>query len=478
MTYYNRRRFLTHSAAGFAATAAALGGLTARSAHAANISGYKAMVCIMLKGGMDHNDVILPTDQPSYDALRALRPGLFDDYNYADPASSRNREAVLSLNASNIAGFGGRTFGLPPNMAPLQALFESGEAAIVGNVGPLIEPVTRTDLNNGNKDIPARLFSHNDQQSTWMALNTEGAQLGWGGRFADAMIAADQVSNPLYAAMTSSSPDVFLAGNGVQQFRIPSGSQAISPEATRVRRYLGSNSDGDAARALLAAYLEKQSFGHDNIFQRDVIKTLARGVTNQADYNNALAMPNTVTAAFPSSSIGGQLGSIARAISLRGTLNVKRQVFYSVMGGLDTHNNQAGTLPVIQTQLADGIAAFRQAMIDEGVWNDVVVFTMSDFGRTLIGNGDGTDHGWGAHHFVVGGSVAGGKIYGDIPPPDLSSQHYTEQRGRLIPTTPVEKYAQALGSWFGLDSGELASVLPNLSRFDNTALDLFGGVVN
>jgi uncharacterized protein (DUF1501 family) len=475
MTYYNRRQFLSRSAAGFAGVATVLGGLGNRPAFAANISGYKAMVCIMLKGGMDHNDTVLPTDQASYDALKSHRSGIFDLYGSDNPSSTRHIDNILKLNAANNASFGGRTFGLPQEMLPLHDMFESGEAAIIGNVGPLLEPVTRDDIDAGRAMLPSRLFSHNDQQSTWMALNSEGARAGWGGRFADAMIAADTVSNPLYAAITASSPDVFLAGENARPFRVPNGGSSLQIEANRNRNYLGRGADGDMAREKLAAYLSKQDLTHDNLFRKDVVESAARGIANQLDYAERLTMTTPLTTIFPSTSLGGQLESVATSIGLRAALNVKRQVFYTSIGGFDTHNNQNTSLPSLHAQIANGVAAFREAMIAEGVWNDVVVFTMSDFGRTLIGNGDGSDHGWGSHHFVAGGAVTGNQIYGGMPEIDLTSQRFTARRGRLIPTVSVEQYAATLGEWFGLESGELAQALPNLSRFSQSNLGFLNG---
>lgn len=476
MVYYNRRQFISRSAAGFAGTAAVLGGLGSQAAFAANTSGYKAMVCIMLKGGLDHNDTILPTDQASYNALKGNRESLFGIYDSDNPNSSRHLDNILPLNAANNADFGGRTFGLPQDMAPLQALFENGEAAIVGNIGPLSEPVGRDDFESGASELPARLFSHNDQQSTWMALGTEGTRAGWGGRFADAMIAADNVSNPLYMAMTASSPDVFLAGQTARVFRIPSAGGRQDISAVTRRSYLGSGADIDEARDKLAVYLAKQDFPTSNLFRRDVVASAARGISNQLDYAEKLEGATALTTEFPSTNLGGQLSAVASAIGLRTALDVKRQIYYVSIGGFDTHDSQAARLPALQAEIAGAIAAFRNAMVEEGIWNDVVVFTMSDFGRTLIGNGDGTDHGWGGHHFVAGGSVAGGRIYGDMPEIDLNSQRYTAKRGRLIPTIAVEQYAATLGTWFGLDNGEMAQALPNLSRFSSSNLGFLNGV--
>ena len=167
--------------------------------------------------------------------------------------------------------------------------------------------------------------------------------------------------------------------------------------------------------------------------------------------------------------------SVAETIKIRQFLNVSRQMFYVSTGGYDTHSNQANSIGDLHSQLAAAISSFREAMIEIGEWNNVVVFTASDFGRTVIDNGNGTDHGWGGHHFVAGGDVQGKRLYGEVPFADVDSSSYTKSRGRLIPTTSVEQYAATMGSWFGLDSGELRAALPNLNNFNQTDLGFMGG---
>lgn len=471
MAFYNRRQFLTRSTLGFAGATMGLSMLASAPARAANTGGYKAIVGIMLKGGMDNNDTVLPKDTASYDALKALRSGIFNSHNADNATSSRHLDNILSLDVQDGARFNGRRFGLPRELSPVREMFNAGEAAIVGNVGPLLETVDRDDLNSGRALLPKRIFSHNDQQSTWMALDTEGTRLGWGGQFADAVIRSDSASNPLFTAITATSPDVFLAGERAQPFLVPKVGSELSIEAQSRKWLLGYGDDADAAREKLAAYLRRREMDHSNIFRRDAVSKNATGLDNQIAYSERASAATPLATFFPSTGLGRQLGGVAQAMSLRGSLGVSRQVFYTAQGGYDTHDSQGGEITGRHQELGDALAAFREAMIEIGTWNDVLVFTMSDFGRSMVGNGDGSDHGWGGHHFVLGGSVRGGHIYGDIPEVDLGHPQYTESRGRLIPTTSVEQHAAALGRWFGLDDGELNTIFPNLSRFDRAALN-------
>jgi len=469
MAYINRRHLFAGAAAGFAGATTMLGGLGARRAWAADTSGYKALVCVFLKGGMDHADTIIPVDLENHDLLGTVRAGLFNAYNVGSGSSSRDRANLLSLNADNISSFAGRTFGLPTELAPLHTMFEDGDLAVVGNVGPLIEPTTRSDMNTGRVQTPARLFSHNDQQSTWMSLNTEGARVGWGGHFADQMVAANTSSNPIFSVVATTGNDVFLSGETVKQFKAPSRLPYLATY------YLGGNLRFDASRNELRDFLERTDFNAANLYEQDVATAAGQGVLNLRSYSEAMNNGVTLSTSFPSTNLGSQLQIVARTIDARSALNVRRQIFFVAIGGFDTHSNQHTALPNRHAEIAGALDAFKSAMIEIGMWNAVTLFTASDFGRTTIDNGNGTDHGWGAHHFVMGGSVAGKRIYGDLPTPDIDSESYTRSRGRLIPSVSVDQYASTLGAWFGLEQSEMADALPNLPNFAQQNLGFMGG---
>jgi len=472
MANINRRRFLQSSSAmGFAAGTGLLAAMGNSNAFAADTSGYKALVCVFLKGGMDSMDFILPKDAASHDALAAIRPGLFGAYGVGSGASSRDRGNILRINPTNSGDFGSRQFGFAPEMSGLQGLFEAGNAAIIGNVGPLIEPTTRTTMDNLSAQIPDRLFSHNDQQSTWMSFGTEGTQSGWGGRFIEAALKEDAVSNPVFSAISTSGNDVFLASDGVRQFSAPSSPQ--SADILRQNWRLGSGSNSDAARAAIRDHLASVGVTSQNLYRQDLIGVNARAIENAETYKSAIENGTAVATEFPVSSLGAQLKTVANAIAVRGTLNVRRQVFFVAIGGFDTHDNQKNSMPNLQTQISTSITAFQAAMVELGLSDSVTLFTGSDFGRTAIDNGDGTDHGWGAHHLVIGGAVQGRKIYGTLPEYDLGAETYTQSRGRLIPSVSVDQYAATLGGWFGLDTAELNEALPNLSNFSQKDLGFF-----
>lgn len=471
MTRLNRRAFLGGAAAtSMLVGTGALGAMTAGQAFAADTTGYRALVCLFLIGGMDHADTILPYDQESWDMLRDQREGLFNTYNVGSGTSSRDRENLVRLNPSNPELLAGRELALPPQLAPLNTAFDAGDLAFVGNVGPLIAPTDRDSYDNRSVALPKRLFSHNDQQSTWMALSTEGERYGWGGRFADIAAASSPGANTSFTSVTVGRRDVFLSGQTTLPFNAPGG----EPRDIRMLedgRYLGRGSDGDEARELMEAAISRGDFGSSNLYERDIAAVAGRAIDLREQFRNAYNTVPEITTPFPDTDVGRQLASVARVISMQQALNVRRQIFFVGKGGFDTHSNQAGNLTRLHTEIAEAVMAFRAAMVEIAAWQDVTLFTASDFGRTTIDNGDGTDHGWGGHQFVMGGSVQGGQLYGTFPFPDPDGERYTPSRGRLIPTVSVEQYAARLGSWFGLDQSELASVLPNLSNFD--AADAF-----
>ena len=208
----NRRDFLSRaSAAGLLGTGGLTGGLMSMPALAADTTGYKALVCVFMFGGMDHYDTVLPYDQTSYDSFATTRESLFAQYVSAN--SPRGRADLLALNPSNAGTLAGRQFALPQELAPLHAMFEAGDAAILANVGPLLEPTDREMVLNGQARLPRQLFSHNDQQSTWMSSAPEGALFGWGGRFADAALQSNANQNALFTGMSTFGNQVWLSGD-------------------------------------------------------------------------------------------------------------------------------------------------------------------------------------------------------------------------------------------------------------------------
>ncbi len=276
----NRRKFLSTSAIGLAGASGMLGQMVQNKAWAADKTGYKALVLIFLAGGMDHADTILPTDQTSYDKLRAIRTELFDSHYKVDRvASPRKIDNIPQINPSNIENYKirdtngnllyDRSFGLPPAFKDstfgngIYEMFEAGEAAIIGNVGPLLEPADRSNYETFNVPTPPRLFSHNDQESTWMSLGTEGTVAGWGGKFADAILddVNDDSIDPAFITITSGNNDVFLAARSAQQFRTQEPN-ATGLKILETRRLIGQKTYFDRVTGKYDTVREAVSYTH------------------------------------------------------------------------------------------------------------------------------------------------------------------------------------------------------------------------
>lgn len=450
----NRRHFLQASIAGLGAGAGFASNLASLNAFAADAADYKALVCVFLYGGMDGHDSIIPYDAASYEKFRSIRQPLLSGYEAI--GTPRRRENLLPLLNSGA----GRTFSLPAEFSELRDLYKSGNAAIVGNVGPMIEPMNRQTYQNRSANRPANLFSHNDQQSTWMAFHPEGAKTGWGGRFGDIMVAADANVNSAFTTVSTSGSSIYLTGENVIPF---------------VTNYTGAATVKELGKGTGFSTMYEESLrdlgGHEpNLFHKDLSRIVNSSLNNNATLDESLALPGDPATLFPQSKLASQLRMVARMIARRDVLGMKRQIFFVTVNGFDTHSNQAEQLAELQSEVSSSISAFYNSLIEMGVENQVTTFTASDFGRTLGVNGDGTDHGWGSHHFVVGGAVNGGQIHGDIPPPELG-HNYDCGRGRLIPQISVDQYAGAFGNWFGVSQSEMSDAIPGISNFDNNTLD-------
>jgi uncharacterized protein (DUF1501 family) len=455
---HSRREFLkasarlsiAGSAAPFALNLAAIGNAAAQS-----VSDYKALVCLFMYGANDHNNTVIPYDAASYNTYNSVRATIARPLTDLLPLSP-----ITPLTGSNA----GRQFALPTELAPLRTVWDAGKLAILANVGPLLAPITKAAYNNGTAPVPAKLFSHNDQQSTWQASAPEGARDGWGGRIGDLM--ASQNAATIFTCNSVSGAAVFLAGQSTVAYQL--STSGSTPIGGLTGSLFGSSTAASTFRTLITA-------GGGNIFTQDLADTASRSIDANTALSAALAnAPDLpLPAALASSSLGAQLRLVARMIAVRSALGAKRQVFFVSLGGFDTHDDQLTTQPGLHTQIGNSLKYFYDATVTLGVANSVTAFTGSDFGRTLTSNGDGSDHGWGSHHFIVGGAVQGQRYYGTFPIMGLNNDDEVGS-GRLLPTTAVDQYAATLARWFGISDSNLSLVLPNIGSFATSNLGFMG----
>jgi uncharacterized protein (DUF1501 family) len=443
----SRRAFLRHaSALGLAGTAApfALNLASIGAASAATAADYKALVCVFLYGANDAHNTVVPYDAASYATYAAARGTLA-----WTPAELTPLEPTTPLPGS-------KQVALPTALAPLATLFDAGQCAIVANVGPLVVPTDRTSFNNRAVPLPPKLFSHNDQQSVWQASVPEGAKYGWGGRIGDML--ASQNTNQIFTCNSLTGSAVFLSGQLVQPFQIDPAQGSIAFGPLNSGALYGSATGATALRNTLTRT-------RTHLFESDLHNINQRSIDSNTALSAALAVAPTLTTVFPSNnSLATQLAMVAKNVSVSAELGAKRQVFMVSLGGFDTHSGQDATHPALLAQLAAAIEAFQQAMVELNAAQKVTLFTASDFGRTLTVNGDGTDHGWGGHHFVVGGAVKGKQVVGIYP--ELVANGPTDAgNGRLIPTSAVEQYAATLAKWMGVSATDIPLILPNVVNF-------------
>ncbi len=464
----SRRQFLRTasmaSMAGISASPFILGlNSMAAMAQSSSSSGYRALVCIFLQGGNDGHGTVIATDPGSFTAFTQARsgaPGL---------AYPMNELLPITLNTPQS----GRTFALNPALGGVQNLFNAGRAAIVANTGTLIAPASKAQVNANSVPLPASLFSHFDQSAAWQAIASNGGSaqhVGWGGSVADAIESMNMNSNSMFTCISTAGIALFLAGQSSFQLNVTSAGPI--PIYGLANPPFGLPATSNPLSSILTAE-------ENNLFAKEYGVVVNHSIEAQAMLASAMlpagvgGVPNPPqyldpqTKMLTNNQLAISLQTVARIIGGYSSLGVTRQIFYVQLGSFDTHNNQAVQHAQLLSQLGGALEYFDGLMVAAGLGNNVTTFTASDFGRTLTCNSNGTDHGWGSHHFVVGGAVQGQDMYGQYPVIGVN-QANDVGAGRLIPTTSVDQYAGTLARWFGLSDGQVRQVLPNFGNFGSS----------
>jgi uncharacterized protein (DUF1501 family) len=481
----DRRDFLKYSA-GFAGSAGLLP--FSRLAHAAGpYNDYKALVCLFMYGGNDCHNTIIPLGS-EYAAYKAGR-SILAMANRTDAAADVATDSIFTrpLNAINVSNVSGRSFALHTNFKQMAALFNQGKVAFVNNVGPMIQPTSKAQFSNSSVPLPPQLFSHSDQQAYWQSLTTDLNASGWGGRMADLLMLGNVNGNsPLSPSISIAGTTPFLRTNRAVPYSISPGG------ATKINAYRSWDNWSPARPNPQSIFDEQVVMARVNRYEDAYGDALARSVDTEIFLSNKLEVIPTYRADFPGTAADGtiadpakpglapvtgrvqnrladQLRMVARMIAARGSIGAKRQIFFVSIGGFDNHGAEYQKHADLMAAIDSAVSAFYAKLVQLQVTQEVTLFSASDFGRTLRSNGEGSDHGWGGHYFVVGGAVQGGKFYGapgtnGFPVAAMGTTTDIDQ-GRLLPTISSDEYAATLGRWFGLSTTELQGVLPNLSNF-------------
>lgn len=409
---------------------------------------YKALVCILLSGGNDSHNMLIPREQGEYQHYATSRSQV------AIP-----RDTILSLNGSN--------YGLHPAMTGIQQMYNGGELSFISNIGTLIRPTDKPSALN-EQNLPLGLFSHSDQVQQWQtSVPNDRSSIGWGGRVADML--NDLNDNPNISMNVSlSGTNIFQTGQSTVEYAIDrnQGSTGI----------LGYNDDSNPFLALRNQALDNIVDAHyDDVFKRTYIDVIKNSRDASLVVSEALESAPFVDDIFVSdTNFSDSLRMIARMIGSRESLGAKRQIFFVDVGGWDNHDDLLAQHNLLLDELSTGLTEFNAALKRIGAHDCVTTFTSSDFGRTLTFNGEGTDHAWGGNVLVMGGPVRGGNIYGDYPLLELAgefelSNNAMNSNGIMLPTTSVDEYFAELALWFGVAPSELSTVFPNIGNFYNTS---------
>ena len=475
------------------------------TAAAAGAADYKAIVCLFFYGGNDAYNMLLPTDAASWQAYTTTRNQAPDPISLLAPGVAPNSAAAAGSPA-RLGGVlpitplraQGRSFALHPMMASLQTQFDTDKRlAILPNIGPLVRPTTKAQYAQASYPKPARLFSHNDQQNTWLSFRPEGATVGWGGRLGDLL--ASMNSKSVFTSISAAGNAVWLAGQTVQQYQV-SANGAIRMGVDTGGRIFGSTDVGAAMQRIVSSTRGGHTFEGDlaavsrksidaELTLRTALKPASDALfgTPAANYNASndpkLQYDNPLNPGSKAfNGLAQQLQVVARMIDASSAAGVgaRRQVFFVSMGGFDSHDNENRNNADLMARLAHAMRYFDTTLGAMGAQSKVTAFTASDFGRTFTSNGDGTDHGWGAHHFVMGGAVKGGDLYGNFPvlgAKNLKDNNFDSSpnqigNGSLIPETSVDQLGATLAKWFGVSASDALTVFPNLANFDVAKRDL------
>nr|WP_087018924.1 DUF1501 domain-containing protein [Thaumasiovibrio subtropicus] len=442
-----RRHFLKGSAAVSGTTLMPLSLTLPGTAHAAG-NDYKALICLFLYGGNDSFNMVVPADAANHTNYLAARPDIGLQLN----------EMADMAGFTDEAGQQVRLNGQMPNLAQLML---EGAATTIVNVGTMLEPTTKANYSQVRK--PANLGAHNKQQLAWQrSWNiSEYNPFGWAGMMMDIL----------------ASPSLIAENMEISGGELLDGQQAIPVEV---------ESNGVAAMdALGHSNIVKENFSslvdnpYGSLFSQAYTARL-QGVRDFQEQLDAVFAANPEDESINPSYLGRQLRMVKRLMQSSEALGHQRQVFFVSTGGFDNHRNQRGRHDGLLADIDQVVTQFYRALEAEGLSDKAVLFSMSDFGRTIENNSNaGTDHGWGSNQIVVGGAVQGGKAYGRYP--SFVRDGVDAIGNKFIPSTSSEQMAATLCQWFGLSESSIDYIFPSLrptntNAFSSRYLGFLGNV--
>ncbi|HRX29068.1 MAG TPA: DUF1501 domain-containing protein [Saprospiraceae bacterium] len=413
--------------------------------------GYKALVCILLSGGNDSFNMLIPKGDNEYQEYLTTRSS-----SIAIPKSE-----ILEISTSNQ---GGKILGIHPSLVNIKNLYDQGKVCFISNIGSLVEPITnKTDFYNDVYNVPLGLFSHADQIMHWQtSIPQMRSGIGWGGKVADLLGSCNSNQN-ISMNISLAGTNIFQTGNNTVEY-------AIDP-------YYGSKSIiGLGNPEWLVESVRSQALNsmidttYQDMFKKTFINTIKSSRDGQIQFDAALGNINPFSVTFSDNGLSKSFEMIAKTIAARNELEMSRQIFFIEYGGWDHHDEVLQSQETMFTELDNAMYEFNAALEElaiteqSNIQNEVVSFTMSEFARTLTSNGNGTDHAWGGNVLVLGGPVNGGQVHGTYPSLELDSP-IEIGGGVLIPQFSIDEYFAELALWFGVSQSELVTIFPNINNF-------------
>jgi uncharacterized protein (DUF1501 family) len=405
-----------------------------------NTGDYKALVCILLSGGNDSFNMLIPTggEYSEYATVRS---------NLAIPQNE-----ILGLNPITP----GIQLGIHPDMPEVQQLFQQGKVAFLSNVGTLVEPTTKAQIIDGSVELPVGLLSHADQVMHWQtSFPQERSNIGWGGKMAD-IIQSMNSNQDISMNISLSGNNIYQSGNETIAYTINSDTGSIG--------ILGYDEPDIFHQLMTSGVNSLLNQQYQDVFKQSYSTVVKNSIESNELFNSAITQVAPFNTTFSDNYVSQSLQMIARSIAAQDDLGMQRQTFFLSIGGWDNHDELINNQSALLTQLSTALNEFYSALDEISMNDSVTTFSISDFARTLTSNGNGTDHGWGGNAMIMGGSVKGQEIYGNYP--SLALGNDLEIGGGIIlPTTSADEYFAELALWFGVSQFDLPVILPNIGNF-------------
>jgi uncharacterized protein (DUF1501 family) len=438
----------------------------AKALPAGPFDDYKAIVCLLFAGGIDSFHMLVPTgitnSDNGFNEYKAVR---------SDLAFAANTN-LLPLNPAICTPFRNyacnyQSYGIHPQMAEMQTLYNQNKMAFISNVGTLVEPIAnKTEFNSGLKKVPLGLYSHSDQIMQWQTSVPQSRDaLGVGGRMAD-LISAQNSNQSVSMNISLGGKNSFQRGANISEYAIKNNINPNNVGFDSLPSWWGSS--GLMTDLRNSAINNMVTEKYLNILEQTYAGNTVSAQEAYGTFKTALKKVPTLTTVVPDTTLAKDLAAVARLISVRQELGVKRQIFFVQYGGWDMHDDMVPGMNQKLPVVSKALKSFYDLTVELGIQDKVTTFTMSDFARTITSNGQGSDHAWGGNMMVMGGAVNGGKVYGNFPKMDVSTYNRNINfRGNYIPAVSTDEFYAELALWYGVSPNDLCYALPNIGNFYN-----------